>query len=206
MCTTLLEENGQATEVIEPFSVSKPETKARLLDLIDPIFPDAYDAVLVCGAIPEGLPESTYRDLLKPIRVPIIIWDSATGLLPELLGRISWIKVNAGEYPRLLPSLGKGKPPPTLVTDGPNPAQVLHSCGADGIYPVPELTGIINPIGSGDAAAAALADGLLRKMEEEEAVRHALAVGAASCLSLTPADWDADAAARCEADMAREAA
>ena len=206
VCVTLLEDGGQATEIIEPFRVAPPETAGKLLESLDPVFPDSHDAVLICGAIPEGLPDSVYLDLLNRVRAPLVIWDSATGLLPGLPRKIGWIKVNAGEYAVLRPVFGNGPHPPALITDGPKPARVSHSRGADGLYPVPELAGIKNPIGAGDAVTAALADGLLRKMGEEKAVRHALAVGAAACLSPLPAEWEANKAGELEAMIRREAA
>jgi len=198
-CITILSEKGEegpsATEVIEPFYVDDPELTAQLLARIPS--GAAYDAILICGSVPRGVGEFIYAHILKKTRAAHVLWDSAMGLTPEILERISWIKVNAEEFAKLSGS-PSGAWPATLITEGAKPARVSHSKSADGTYPLPPLPNsrhTVNPIGAGDTVTAVLADGLLRKLNPEAAVRRALAFGMASCLSPLPAEYDpADAA------------
>jgi sugar/nucleoside kinase (ribokinase family) len=115
-----------------------------------------------------------------------------------VLEHLSWIKVNAEEFARLSIVINgsiSGSRPAVLITEGPKAARVLHSKSADGMYRLPTLPKLRNPIGAGDTVTAVLADGLLRGLTEEASVRRALAFGMASCLSPLPAEYDpADAA------------
>ena len=95
--------------------------------------------------------------------------------------------------------------PRVLITNGASPARVLHTKAAGGIYSLPALKEKKNPIGAGDTVTAMLADGLLRGLNEEEAVRRALAHGMASCATPLPADFSPVDAAAYEAHITREA-
>lgn len=190
--TLLSEEDHSATEIIEPFFVDDPELTSQLLARI-PAGAD-YDAVLICGTVPRGVGEFIYAHILKKTKAARILWDSAMGLTPEVLEHVSWIKVNAEEFTRLSAVI-TGSRPEALITEGPKAARVLHSKSADGIYRLPPLPKLRNPIGAGDTVTAVLTDGLLRGLTEEASVRRALAFGMASCLSPLPAEYDpADAA------------
>ena len=191
-CITLLSEDGPATEIIEPFSVTESDVAQQLLLQIKN--DSVYNAVVVCGTIPPGIPESLYADILNIVPASLVVWDSVMGLTPELLKRISWIKVNAEEFAKL-PALGSSQFS-VLITDGPNGARVLHSNSANGQYLLPHLNGIRNPIGAGDTVTAALTDGILCGLNTETSVKRALAFGSASCLSPLPAKFNpADIAA-----------
>jgi 1-phosphofructokinase len=201
-CITLLSgEDGCATEIIEPFTVTDPGLTQQLLGRID--INAAYDAVMICGTVPNGVPESIYGDILGKTKTALVLWDSVTGLTPELLKRISWIKVNAEEFARLS-TMAEASWPAVLLTEGPNPARVLHSHSADGTYRLPPLAKMRNPIGAGDTVNAALMDGLLRGLNEEAAVRRALAFGMASCLSPLPAEFDPAEAQALEAKIRKD--
>ena len=201
-CTTLLSESdGAATEIIEPFSVEDPDLTEQILARIKPN--SVFDAVLICGTVPHGIPESIYGDILRQVKPANVLWDSVTGLTPKLLDRVSWLKMNAEEFASLS-SLTAASRPKALITEGAKAARVLHSGSADGTYVLPPLAKTLNPIGAGDTVTAALADGLLRGLGEEPAVRRALSFGMASCLSPLPADYNPQDAQALELKIRKE--
>jgi fructose-1-phosphate kinase PfkB-like protein len=190
VCSTLRHEDGRATEIIEPFAVRETGLEENLLGLAARETP--FDALLFCGSVPSGISAAIYGKILEAVPAPVVIWDSVMGLTSDLLPRISWLKVNASEYADLRSVLreAREKFPSILITAGPDPALVRNSGEADGAYRIPELQGVGNPIGAGDTVAAGLADALLRGLPPESALRQALALGTASCLSPRPAEWD----------------
>lgn len=202
VCTTMLSDAGEATELIEPFVVSDVGVETRLLQLLDSAV--VFDAVIICGSLPAGISDSLYTQLLRRVTPKQIIWDSIMGLTPELLPRITWIKVNHTEYAQLSSTMKLNMP--ALITAGAGLPRVCNSVDADGHYRLPHPIPIRNPIGAGDTVTAGLADGLLRGLSDADAVTHALALGAASCATPLPAEWDARQAADLQAQIHREAA
>ena len=212
-CITILGAGSEAstTEVIAPFSVP-PDTATALLARLR--FAGPFDAVLVCGRAPSGLPGGLHADLAllgAEAGASLCIWDSVEGLEggeahedPRMSGAAAlmrafpacWLKVNAAEYRALEPALAAtGARPALLVTDGPAPARV-RAGDAEWDCALPALEDVVNPIGAGDTAAAVLADGLLRGLAPRAAVSAALSAAAASCLHPGIAEWDAAAADR----------
>lgn len=199
--TTLLHD-GKTTEIIGNFRVDDPSVGDALLARI----PDGaeYDALLVCGTLPQGLGDDFHRALLARLpaaRAARVVWDAVAGLDAVTAPRVTWLKVNAAEHALLKRRLEEfSARPATLVTDGPDKARVEHSPAA-GAYALPRVEAL-NPIGAGDTVTAMLTDGLLSGLPEPECVRRALAAGTASCLSPLPAVWDAEDAARFEREIA----
>jgi len=199
--TVLSEEDRSATEIIEPFFVDDPELTSQLLARIP--MDSKYDAILICGSVPRGIGEFIYANILKRTRAKHVLWDSAMGLTPEALERISWIKVNAEEYAHLSTIAGTLSSS-VLITEGGKAARVLNAGGANGTYGLPPLPRLRNPIGAGDTVTAVLADGLLGGLDKEAAVRRALAFGMASCLTPLPAEYDPSDAASLELQVQKE--
>jgi fructose-1-phosphate kinase PfkB-like protein len=196
--TTLLHD-GKATEVIGNFRVDDASLPRALLDRI-PEGPE-YDALLVCGTLPQGFGEDFHRGLLQRAKAARVIWDSVAGLDAVTAPRVTWLKVNAAEHALLRRRLEEyGARPATLVTDGPDKARVEHAPGA-GTYALPRIEAL-NPIGAGDTVTAMLAHGLLSGWPADVCVRRALAAGTASCLSPLPATWNAGDAERFEEEIA----
>jgi fructose-1-phosphate kinase PfkB-like protein len=200
-CVTLLH-GGAATEIISPFSVSVSAGAGLAGQLLAQVSEaDKYAALLVCGTMPAGLHEDFYGSVGDRVRAPLTIWDSVAGLTPEVLARVTWLKVNASEHAALAPILeASAARPSLLVTDGPAPA-LVHAGGEAWTCAVPPLEQAVNPIGAGDTATALLAHGLLRGLDAKAAVSHALAAASASCLNPLPAEWDPADAARLEAGL-----
>ncbi len=198
VCATLLHA-PDTTEVIAPFKVTDPKLSENLLAQI----PDEpFDALLVCGTMPEGMPENWCEVLADRVAAPLLIWDSVASLSAKALSRVTWLKVNAEEFRMLAPRIAASDARPALlVTDGGEPATVRFE--EDGRWRdlrcvVPPLDTIVNPIGAGDTVTALLADGLLGGLSPRTAIAGALAAAAASCLEVLPAVWDPQVAARLE--------
>jgi fructose-1-phosphate kinase PfkB-like protein len=186
-CVTLLR-GGEVDEIIAPFSVSDDTLPGKLLDGIRG--GAGWDALLVCGSAPPGIPDSLHSEIGALANVPVVIWDSVFGLTPEILSRVSWLKVNASEHQSLAPMLEASSAHPSfLITDGAAPAMLRDSSGAWKCT-VPRLDAVVNPIGAGDTATALLADGLLRGLDARGAAAHALSAASASCLNPLPSEFD----------------
>lgn len=205
-CVTLLH-GGQTTEIVNPFSVP-PGDAATLGDRLLAQLPDAGrpDALLVCGSTPAGLSPGLHTEIVARVREAagdetLILWDSVAGLTRDALARIDWLKINAGEYAALAPAPDDvAARVSVLITDGAAPATARLS-GIPWTCHLPPLDAVVNPIGAGDAATAALADALLRGLGAREAAGRALAAASASCLETAPASWDPGIATRIEAAL-----
>lgn len=182
-CVTVMGFGGEATEMIGPFTVPSGETDDALLVKLDG--GPEFDSILFCGSMPLGISPSLPERILGRKPTARIFWDSVVPLPMKHGDRTAWIKVNLGEY------TGREWPHriSILVTQGGKPAKVMNSLESDGTYELPELQEIRNPIGAGDVVTAVLADGILRGLPEEKAIRAALSAGMASCLTPLPAKW-----------------
>jgi fructose-1-phosphate kinase PfkB-like protein len=194
VCTTLLG-GGKSIEAIAPFAVGNPSIADELVERGSP--DDRYDALLVCGSIPEGLDAGVYRKIVERAAARLVVWDSVDGLSPEIIPRISWVKLNLSEYDGLARAVWRHAPK--------RPALVTHSSGAEirnhpeaGFFNFPPLRNPLNPIGAGDTVTAMLTDGILRGLGAREAASRALAAGTASCMHPLPAEWDPADAERLE--------
>ncbi len=196
VCTSLLHGGGKTAEVIAPFRAMPVDLARELPVLLPP--GESWDAVLVCGSIPDGLPATLCADIVARAPSPLVIWDSVAPWNAEVAPRITWLKVNAEEYAALA-SLREELPGArqALVTAGAEPVHV-HGGEAAGRYVLPEPGEVLNPVGAGDTVTAMLADGLLRGLDARAAVARALAAAAASCRHPLPAEWDATGAERIE--------
>jgi fructose-1-phosphate kinase PfkB-like protein len=198
VCSTLIDRaSGQATELIEPFEV-QPEERARerLLDLIGDL--PAPDALLMSGTAPTGIDGGIYLEIARALAAPLLVLDVVREMSRELLAQAHFLKINATEYEELqrkgiLTAADPDGLPVLLITDGPRPARMIQwrraQAGAT-TFRLPELPGVVNPIGAGDTVAGYLTHALLGGQSPETAFREALAAGSASCLTLRPGDYD----------------
>ena len=162
VCATLLRE-GAVDEIIAPFRVDEDSVAERLLELSEGASggSSGYDAMLACGTAPAGLRPDLLADLALRAVAPLLVWDSMAALTPEILPRITWLKVNAEELAALEPSLAaSSKRPDLFVTDGARAARLRTGDGSWACVP-PRVAAMVNPIGAGDAATAVFTDGIL---------------------------------------------
>jgi len=197
-CLTLRDDaTGVVTEVISPFAVDYQE---KWRDGIFQAIQDAghFDAFILLGSAPNGWSPVFYRDLIPFVQADIKIVDAIQGLSASDLLRAQWLKINAEEWlaweKKETISVSPGASQMNLlITDGPRPARLRLKENQSYRLTVPEIQ-VVNPIGAGDTVTAGLAHFLLAGMEPKWAGVQALAMGAASCLDILPAHFDAQAA------------
>jgi fructose-1-phosphate kinase PfkB-like protein len=187
-CQTLVDlERGEATEIIEPFAVETEGLDAALLKAL-PADASAFDAVLISGTVPDGLPNGIYGRILERFHPKVSLLDAYRGVDRALLEQAAVVKVNKREYAVLEPLCGETGPL-FLVTDGAGEASVIRDREVLGRIPVTRLERVRNPIGAGDTVSAGTLHFLLEGLEPAEAFRRGLAMGSASCLNLEPAQF-----------------
>ena len=166
-------------------------------------------AVVMSGSLPPGLPASTYADLITMAAeagVPALLDTSGDALRLGVAARPAIVKPNLSELEALA-----GRPLPTACAVAAAAADlrahgadaVVVTLGSDGLLTVtgedswhawPEPV-IGNPTGAGDAAAAALAHGLVTGTPWADRVRRAAALAAATVAApvageYAPADYE----------------
>jgi fructose-1-phosphate kinase PfkB-like protein len=218
VCATLLRD-GDVDEIIAPFQIADAERDAIASRLLEQV-PEDCDAVIVCGSAPPGLPEDMHGRIAERAMGTtgatraghggnrILVWDSVSGWTPDILPRVSWLKVNAAELRALEPVLAASSAKPSLlVTDGAEPARLRDASGAWSCRAprVESIGPVVNPIGAGDAATAVFTDGLLRGLDGKAAAARALAAASASCLHPLPSEWKEGDMERLEKDVRWEA-
>ena len=163
------------------------------------------DVVTISGSIPEGAPEEIYNDLIARCRkagIPVLVDTSGARLIAAVKEKPSFIKPNEDEIAQLTgrPFSGREEAVRALMDlhEGGIPYVVL-SLGAEGallacdkgvFHGKPPRITPRNTVGCGDSMVAGFAVGFARHLSVAETFRMALAVSAASALSLFTGDFD----------------
>ncbi len=196
--------DGRSTEYLEPGAPVSPEDTARFLADFDRELPGA-DVVSVSGSIPEGVPEDIYCSLIRRCQeagVPVLIDTSGSRLVSAVKDRPSFIKPNEDEIVQLLGrsvsgpeeaaralmELHEGGIPYAVLSLGAEGA--LLACSEGVFHGKPPKLVPRNTVGCGDSMTAGFAVGFARSLPVTETFRTALAVSAASALSLFTGDFD----------------
>ena len=196
--------DGKSTEYLEPGAPVTADESARFLADFDRELPGA-GVVAISGSIPEGVPEGIYCDLIRRCRkagVPVLVDTSGSCLVSAVMEKPSFIKPNEDEIMQLtgrsfssteeaargLMELHESGIPYVVLSMGADGA--LLAC-AEGVFhgKPPKITPR-NTVGCGDSMVAGFAVGFARSLSTEETFRTALAVSAASALSLFTGDFD----------------
>ena len=201
--------DGKSTEYLEPGAPVTGEDVARFLADFDRELPSA-DVVTISGSIPEGAPEEIYNNLIRRCRkagIPVLVDTSGARLIAAVKEKPSFIKPNEDEIAQLTGRSFSGREEAVralmdLHEDGI--PYVVLSLGAEGallacdkgvFHGKPPRITPRNTVGCGDSMVAGFAVGFARHLSMAETFRMALAVSAASALSLFtgdfgPADYD----------------
>lgn len=206
VCTTLLDRAaGQTTELVE-------NAQSILHDEID-AFQRSYEAavrdarvVVLSGSLPDGAPESFYRNLLDrtPSDVRVVVDARGPELLESLRCHPFLVKPNRAE---LAETVGRELDTETdvieaidelhergaecvLITDGKNPSVFSHAGVVHRIHPL--QVNMTNPIGCGDCLAAGVAWALFRGMGVLEAARFGTAAAAENARMMLPSRLNAE--------------
>ena len=197
--------DGKSTEYLEPGAPVTGDEVARFLADFDRELPGA-DVVVISGSIPEGAPEDIYCDLIRRCRkagVPVLVDTSGNRLVSAAGEKPALIKPNEDEITQLtgrsfsgpeeaaciLRDLHESGIPYVVLSMGAEGA--LLACDAGVFHGKPPEITPRNTVGCGDSMTAGFAVGFARSLPIEETFRLALAVSAASALSLFTGDFDA---------------
>ena len=216
VCMTVLDQSsGEMTELVEPCQALSP---AELDAFVAAYAEEAAraEAVLAIGSLPVGVPASTYRRLVEKTPCPAVLDFRGEGLLGVLDLKPFLVKPNRDE---LAQTLGQSLPSPSgrgaggeglpddaglldglrelnhrgarwvLVTQGPGPVWLSSIERAYRFYPPPEPK-VVNPLGSGDAMAAAISRAIAAGRPIVDAVRYGIAAAQANLRQLLPGRLD----------------
>lgn len=203
VCTTLLDRgSGRITELVEDGRPLEPEE----LDAFGRMYAEeaarAEVAVLI-GSLPAGTAPTFYRDLLVRTPCPAVLDFRGEGLMAALALRPLVVKPNreelgqtvgrplasAGEALQAMEELVARGAQWVVVTHGAEPVLIASQEGAWEALPLP-VAEVVNPIGSGDVMAAALAWAVRAGWDMLAGVRLGIAAAAANVGQLFPGRLD----------------
>jgi len=218
VCTTVIgRADGSVTELVEDAPpLSGDELRAFLVRFRT--FAGGAAAILLTGSLPTGTPPDYARSLLEGLTAPLLLDIRGPELLAVLPLRPLLAKPNREELSRTV-----GRPLPdeaalrramrelaelgarwVLVTQGREPVWLL---GEGRYYRIrPPAVEALNPIGSGDCLAGAMAWAIARGRSPLEAARLGVAAAAVNVTTLLPGQIDPAAVERTLAAVRVEAA
>ena len=196
--------DGKSTEYLEPGAPVTAEDVERFLADFDRELAGA-DVVTISGSIPEGAPDEIYCDLIRRCRqagITVLVDTSGSRLISAVKELPSLIKPNEDEIAQLTGRSFSGREEAARALMDLHQAGipwVVLSLGADGallacdkgvFHGRPPRIIPRNTVGCGDSMVAGFAVGFARHLSMAETFRMALAVSAASALSLFTGDFD----------------
>jgi 1-phosphofructokinase family hexose kinase len=188
---------GEPTVFNEPGPTASAEDWARLRDYV--LHETAHtDCVCLCGSLPPNLPPEAYADLVRALRAagpPVWVDTSGASLRAALSVEAVGLKVNGAEagaalglnvndFPSALEAADKLRGQglgPVVITLGPLGAVLVTDEGRWQASAPPVQA--VSTVGSGDAFFGGLAVALTEGRPVPEALRRAVAAGAANALS-----------------------
>lgn len=200
LCIAIMDTRARTqTEVNEPGPDIRPEDHARFLETFTPLL-DRVDAVAFSGSLPPGLPTAFYRDLIrlakeKGVRTALDTSGEALALGLEATPDI--LKPNASEVSALMgrdiETVGDAAEAgrELLARGVQRVAITLGRCGAVAVdqtgswYAEPPEVEFRSAVGSGDSFLAAFLMVLSEGRLLADALRYAVAAGAANATTYT---------------------
>jgi tagatose 6-phosphate kinase len=197
-CLTLVEEeSGRITEIREPGDPIPSDLAAAFLDRAPDLIGDAA-FVAICGSLPPGLPDDYLARLVERLRRPgrvIAVDASGEPLRRALAAHADVIAPNTDELADLA-GIGAERDPVAAgealrQRSGATGLTVLAKLGAAGAVAItpqgawsatPPQIEAVNPVGSGDAFLAGWMAGSAESGNAPDALRLAVACGAAAAL------------------------
>lgn len=202
MCTTILDRHrGTTTELVENARPIGAEEIASFYDAYDKALP-LVRMVVLSGSLPPGTPKTFYRDLIRKTPAPVILDASGSELSEALPSKPFCVKPNREELSRTVGralqsdedllkamyevcALGAEW---VVVSHGPD---ALWACSRECAYLYhPPKVSTLNPIGSGDCLAAAIAWTYVAGVSMPECIRFGIAAGAENASMLLPGRLD----------------
>ena len=188
-CTIICDigQGSHPTVVNEESPELASSAAAKLMSRVEKWIP-RVDAVLATGSLSQGLPSDFYAEILERARCRgklTAIDATGAALHAGLLTRPSFMKPNAEEFSQLTAASSFSFiAAHTAITFGKAGAALIHN--GDCIYAPPPHVYDTNPIGAGDAFAAAYLKSLMRGASAKECLRWAIATAACDAGTLRP--------------------
>lgn len=202
VCTTLLDRTtGQTTELVESAGAITESELDSFVQAYERLVDNA-SLVVLTGSLAAGAPTTLFRNLLAKTKVPAVLDVRREELLAALEHRPLVVKPNREELGQ---TFGKRLERDDdvqcaahdLIQRGAQWVVVTNGSGPVLVYSqdehfrcTPPTVKVVNPIGSGDCFAAALAWSLDSDAEMQTAVRRAVAAASLSAADLLPARLD----------------
>jgi 1-phosphofructokinase family hexose kinase len=192
-CLAIREANGRITEILERSEDAGEDTRF-VLDQVLRHWAGESEAVVCTGSLPPGFAPDYYARVASELALPCAIDASGDALRAAADGSPWLLKPNAAEAADLL-----GAPVATL-DDAATVARALHArgvrhavltMGGQGAVGIDEhgawkaslqVEGVRNAVGSGDCFLGGLVASLVRGERLDDALRLAVACGAANAL------------------------
>jgi 1-phosphofructokinase family hexose kinase len=213
-CTTILDQvTGTMTELIEE---CRPLAPAELDEFRRVYAEEAAKAavVVLTGSLPIGTPATIYRELVERTPCPAVLDFRGEGLLATLDLKPLVVKPNREELAQTvghpldddrqlldaMRSLNRCGAQWVVTTQGEQPVWVTSASQAYRLHCLPNEK-VVNPLGSGDAMAAAIAWAIRDGRSIVEAVRLGIAAAAENIRRLETGRLDAAAVQRNAGDV-----
>ena len=230
-CTTILEDSGRMTEIIEPSDAIPFDDVDALISRLVPAAQECA-GVALCGTFPPGVQEQVYAKLAQSVAAEtILLLDGWKGVDETLATkRVNVLKINADELgwltgekdldkaaaaamakymaPGAVLAVTRGSQSALLYSQtantGGSPKDSTHSAASISVTEF-EITPVtaVNPIGAGDTCSSVLLYALCAGHSAEDAFAFALAAASASCLNIAGAHFKAADAVRLHESIER---
>jgi tagatose 6-phosphate kinase len=202
-CTTLLDDSGRTTELVEEAPPLDPAECARFEAECRDRLPGS-GALCLSGSLPAGVPADFYAGLIEAAHgrdIPVLVDTQRAPLRAALAAGPFLVKPNREEAAATLGFALTGDPAAdaeiavsglatagaaywALVSMGRAGSLLGNRDGGRWLIEPPRVEAV-NPIGSGDSLAAGLLVALLRGASVPDAAVYGTACAAANCLSPT---------------------
>ncbi len=208
-CVIVVGDRGEATVINEPGpAITAADWRRLIADAAEAVA--ACDAACIAGSLPPGCPAGGLAALVAAVGGggrPVWV-DTAGPALAEAIAAGAMVKINALEAAALL-----GREPATAIDAAAAAAEIRRrgaaavsiTCGDEGAVLVeaagtwrarPPRIRAVSAVGSGDSFLAGLVVGLAEGRGPGEALRLAVAAGAANALRTSAGILDSDDLAR----------
>ena len=201
VCTTLLEQSGTTTELVENTASVEQSVLDDFRERFQ-IYASVADVTVLTGSLPENAPVDSYARFIRNVPTKFILDIRGEGLLCCLPFHPYLVKPNREELEQTinaeLPdetavinamrSLNKMGAQSVLVTNGPGDI-LLTNLEETWRFRPPEAE-VVNPIGCGDCLAAGIAVGISRELSLVDAVKYGIGAATVNLGKRLPAQVD----------------
>lgn len=196
-CINILDEKYGSTEYLEPGENVSDKELEQYISLFRDIAAGC-NVITISGSLPKGASPGIYAemiDIAKDMGKQVILDTSGAALQQGLKAKPTMVKPNQDEIEALFSVQIKDR------SDVVQYAQQIHREGIayvvvslggegallvcdDGVFQgIPPKVSVVNTVGCGDSMVGAFAVALEKKMQTEEMLRYAVAVGTANAMS-----------------------